>query len=1553
MLRQLLSFFVLTFVFLPNAYAQFPDLTFHQVVHDADLIFVGTASKETSYFSKSGAMIYTDVMFTDIQPIHASKLAKQAGKTTITLTYPGGQVEDIGISVTEAPHFTHGQRYVLAMIDVEHVVVNPLIGGPQGQFLVIPDPATGEEIVLTASGHAITDIKNEELVLTPLPFGTEPTQATAPVDLYDDKTGARLRSFEVIPSTQPPLTLTAFIQGIEAALASPPPAASNLFTPGQSYALQADGSYKATPLPLTDAETQSMAASITQARTSAETPPVLAAQGGGQAIRAAEGDGSDIYLCSRFRNLPITMELQPESSVYHDEDPAALAYFNDFADMFRTRSGNRTAGRNGVNEFAAWMTDANLRHAYDYSWFEEGRTDYYHGPLATARVRWNDRGNCPRLDEADIIFNPNYSWTYDQRTSERTALEAEAEEDPALALYYYHSVVLHEIGHVVGLMTGGYDETYDYNTPTIMQGYIAPLIEPGHGLHAEDLRLIRQAFNHEPLYDVIDIGVEAYAPEAGFNPASLYDINTNDPVCEWWDIENPCEFEAGTTLWLSRITLENMSRFGSHDVLLSAYLSPIRGRIPNDPLYPAPLLMSEIITNVAIESYRTYDFGITIPNDARGEYHIVVTAQPLTGTDINLDNNAAPVLINPIMVTGPTVSGRVMRTAHSGLADVELVGFPQRVVTDAWGRYTVPVPRGWFGTASVEEGLNYEFTPETATFTDVISDVIQDFHVRDPQVSGRVLTPEGEPLADVHIHGFPQPVITDADGSYSISLPRQWHGSVTLEKAGYTFEPSQTTYGFRYTDEVTDYVGTAAFLYTPETLDLDGLLNPTIAWADFDNDGDLDFARMGSTADPHAQLNIYRQVAPFQFENIDPNDALDLPLATGGALAWGDFDRDGDLDLLITRSNEIDSGTQILRNDGRSMDIAAWTFSLTPLNTPFNLGTKHGAQWGDFDNDGDLDIALAGFLKIRIYRNDGGEPNSTWTFTELFTTTPSPFSALDNGTVEWGDYDRDGDLDLLLSGKTTGRGDEVVHLYRNDGTADAEDAWTFTNVYGNDAPWKNYTTIQQAHWGDFDNDGYLDLFFRSTDAARSPIFRSNRAQSFSEAMTLPGVAIGYSALGDFDNDGSLDIVLGGEDGGYVYKNHGFRFFAPEVGDQERLLPLRWGTVAPADINGDGRLDMVVGGNAGTRDNPNPVLALYRSHADVAGQPPAQPESIQAVSRNNRVGFAWDLPTDPKLKSHVAYNLHIYHKMRRIGTLLPAASQDNGYRQIVQTGNVNHSHFWHLTTNTWGWVCARVQAVSHAYIGSSFSDEACLFVVKPNWITSTRPRVVFDADDYGRIDLTLEPSVKPDELSAVFIPEAVEELPEGFKPTGQGHWVLQGYSGKDAQTQLTLTLSDKASISNPEQLVLLHYAGAKSGWNVITADIKKDGKTGHYQLQAKNIQLGGTFIVVEATSKIMGKRNATQDATIHTTTVKTFALEGAYPNPFNPTTQIRYSLPEAAHVQLQVFDLMGRQVATLVDGQKSAGHHAATFDASGLASGTYLYRLEAQHFAQVGTMVLLK
>jgi hypothetical protein len=84
-----------------------------------------------------------------------------------------------------------------------------------------------------------------------------------------------------------------------------------------------------------------------------------------------------------------------------------------------------------------------------------------------------------------------------------------------------------------------------------------------------------------------------------------------------------------------------------------------------------------------------------------------------------------------------------------------------------------------------------------------------------------------------------------------------------------------------------------------------------------------------------------------------------------------------------------------------------------------------------------------------------------------------------------------------------------------------------------------------------------------------------------------------------------------------------------------------------------------------------------------------------------------------------------------------------------------------------------------------------------------------------------------------------------------------------------------------------------------------------------------------------------------------SLEQNYPNPFNPSTTIRYGLPKRSNVTLTVFNTLGQVVATLVNETQNAGHHDVKFEASGLASGVYFYRLQAGEYVATKKLLILK
>jgi len=88
-------------------------------------------------------------------------------------------------------------------------------------------------------------------------------------------------------------------------------------------------------------------------------------------------------------------------------------------------------------------------------------------------------------------------------------------------------------------------------------------------------------------------------------------------------------------------------------------------------------------------------------------------------------------------------------------------------------------------------------------------------------------------------------------------------------------------------------------------------------------------------------------------------------------------------------------------------------------------------------------------------------------------------------------------------------------------------------------------------------------------------------------------------------------------------------------------------------------------------------------------------------------------------------------------------------------------------------------------------------------------------------------------------------------------------------------------------------------------------------------------------------------------VSTYSLSNNYPNPFNPSTTIKYQIPELSFVTLKLYDVLGNEITTLVNKEKSVGSYEVDFNASSLPSGIYFYRIQAESYVDTKKMVLMK
>ncbi len=133
------------------------------------------------------------------------------------------------------------------------------------------------------------------------------------------------------------------------------------------------------------------------------------------------------------------------------------------------------------------------------------------------------------------------------------------------------------------------------------------------------------------------------------------------------------------------------------------------------------------------------------------------------------------------------------------------------------------------------------------------------------------------------------------------------------------------------------------------------------------------------------------------------------------------------------------------------------------------------------------------------------------------------------------------------------------------------------------------------------------------------------------------------------------------------------------------------------------------------------------------------------------------------------------------------------------------------------------------------------------------------------------------------------------------------------------------------------------------------------LVVTNLRAGTATITVTATdvdnSRITTSFNVTTSGVgveVAQTAIPTvYSLSQNYPNPFNPSTTIEFGLPTASNVTLKVYNMLGEEVASIVNQAMNAGYHTVTFDGSKFTSGMYIYRITAGNFVQVKKMMMLK
>jgi uncharacterized repeat protein (TIGR01451 family) len=365
-------------------------------------------------------------------------------------------------------------------------------------------------------------------------------------------------------------------------------------------------------------------------------------------------------------------------------------------------------------------------------------------------------------------------------------------------------------------------------------------------------------------------------------------------------------------------------------------------------------------------------------------------------------------------------------------------------------------------------------------------------------------------------------------------LPSLWSQSFTKLTSGNVVTDAGNSHGMAWGDYdgdgnldlfVANWGGLNNFLYhnngdgtftkiTTGSVVNDGGNSTSCTWGDYDNDGHLDLF----VANAYESNFLYHNNGNGTFAKVT-SGAIVTDVGGWYGCGWGDYDNDGYVDLYVANA----TGANMLYHNNRD-----GTFSKVTAGNVVTENTSHTCAWADYDNDGwlDLFVGKGANQADALYHNSGDG-----TFTKV-TTGGIVISGSSSVGCAWGDYDNDGYVDLYVANRL-----QPGFLFHNNGNG------TFTRINSGSI----VTDVNDGNgcsWGDYNNDGYLDLFVANWRGQNDALYQNNGDGTFTKITTGDLVTAGGNGVGcgwgDFNNDGQLDLFVsnGGGQNNFLYRNDG-------------------------------------------------------------------------------------------------------------------------------------------------------------------------------------------------------------------------------------------------------------------------------------------------------------------------------------------------------------------------------------------------------------------------------
>lgn len=548
----------------------------------------------------------------------------------------------------------------------------------------------------------------------------------------------------------------------------------------------------------------------------------------------------------------------------------------------------------------------------------------------------------------------------------------------------------------------------------------------------------------------------------------------------------------------------------------------------------------------------------------------------------------------------------------------------------------------------------------------------------------------------------------------------------------------------------------------------------------------------------------------------------------------GDYNQDDYDDLFVSGAWNDDCFLFENMKDGFVEDNIV-------LYQPSSL-IRLGGQWGDYDNDGDLDIFVV-TQKLSPYpgtllKNESG----------LFTDVTKEAGFVSSKSFRWNsfwfDYDNDGFIDLyvLIDGFQN-------QLYHNLGNGTFEEVALAANVAD---------STDSAIPVDYDNDGFTDLFTYGSHltygnfgsvVVKNRLYHNKGDGTFEinkKSGILSSIWISRgAAFGDYDNDGNVDLYVTeyGSQGSpsHLYRNNGdgsFTDVGNEAGVSRRPLQTFSGGPSWADVNNDGYLDLLF------VEKRTEKWTLYQNNH---GETFSPQESI-ALFRDDEIVFPSVSWTD-------------FDRDGDVDMMVSDQASSSDRKLFLYRNNLNESN----------WLLVKLNGIQNNSQGLG--------------------------------------------ASIIVITDGMKQIRQvQDKPTNSpGSWAHFGV-GKAAQVDTLEIRWPSGLVDIATNLTVNQYIKIKEGHGVVSD---------------------------------LGPRN--EDGL----SPYAYYLNQNFPNPFNPLTTIRYSIQKAGPVKLTIYDLLGRQRDVVVNAWQTAGEYKINWQPEGLAAGVYMYKLEAGAFQDIKKLVYLK